>query len=128
MPKYCPSCQTDKALNHFYKLKSSPDGLQRACKACQQKQNAKRPGSKSKPKGERGVERYHIVRNTSRQTGLCSWGIIDNSQNANAVIHIADNLKQAILELNRLNTPAEKLKYTKHGMVGYIDPEAEDTE
>jgi hypothetical protein len=70
-------------------------------------------------------EGFTIVRNTSRRTGECSWGILDGVRydGTNPVVYIADNLKEAILECEKLNAPAEKIRYTKHGQTGYIENE-----
>jgi len=128
--KYCPACRTTKPTTEFYKKADTPDKLQTQRKACQRKLNAKRPGLLSKPKGERGCERYQIVRNASRLTGRCSWGVLDNLQhsNSNPVIHVADNLRGAILEQGKLNAPAKKLRYTKRGQVGFISNDDEEVE
>jgi hypothetical protein len=75
--------------------------------------------------------RFTIVRNTSRRTGECSWGILDNRRydNTNPVVYIADNLKDALLECDRLSAPPEKIKYTKHGQIGFVtNDEVEDDE
>jgi hypothetical protein len=127
--KHCTACKTTKLTSEFYKKADTPDGLQTKCRVCQRKLNAKRPGLLSKPKDER-CERYQIVRNTSRRSGECSWGILDSHQhgNANPVVFIGDTLKETLLECNRLNAPPDKLRYTKRGQVGFVSNDDEEVE
>jgi hypothetical protein len=74
--------------------------------------------------------RYSVVRNTSRRGGgqdYCSWGIMDDWEFQNAVCFIGSNLKEALLKCAEWNRPAEKIKYTRHGMTGFVvDEEPED--
>jgi hypothetical protein len=141
--KTCQTCKTPKPSTDFYRKARSPDGLQGECKACQRITNARnksnrlgpskiakppKPAPKVKAESPKTVlkdTRYSIVRNVSRKTGEASWGILDSHSSTNAVCFVGDNLKDTLLECNRLNQPKEKIPYTRHGMVGYIDPDAE---
>ena len=79
---------------------------------------------------ERGP-RFSIVRNVSRRTGECSWGILDGRpfDGENRIVYIGDTLKDALEQCERLNKPPEKLKYTKRGAVGFVtNDEVEDDE
>ena len=69
--------------------------------------------------------RFSIVRNVSRKTGEASWGILDDRRydGTNPVVFIGDTLKDALLELERLNAPPERIRYTKHGQTGFIENE-----
>ena len=67
-------------------------------------------------------DRYSIVRNTHRRTGQCSWGILDSHpyDHTNPVIFVGDNLRDTLVECERLNAPAVKIRYTKRGQIGFV--------
>lgn len=46
--KHCPSCQSEYAESSFTKKASSPDGLSRYCKACQQQKRVERKFNRSR--------------------------------------------------------------------------------
>ena len=141
--KRCPKCQTIKPINEFYERARAYDGLQSECKQCQldrrrdpnasirpkatftqKSQKPLRNDTLGTPEDEPKNPRYSSVRNTSRRTGQCSWGILDNHRyDAFPVVHIADNLKDALIECERLNAPPEKIKYTKRGQIGFVTNE-----
>src|SRR5579871_3493313 len=121
--KRCPDCKANKDGKLFYRLSSSADKLSPRCKDCTKRRLTSRT-AKAKP-GEQKEERFSVVRNTSRKTGQSSWGVYDNHAAQFPVILVADNLKDALLECDRMNRPTEKLRYTKHGQVGLYDPDKE---
>ena len=126
--KHCRDCKTNKPTTEFHKLKTRPDGLAIRCKLCTNRRLNPHKARIAKAKELEDGARFSIVRNTSRRTGACSWGILDRHpyDNTNPVVYIADNLKDAILECERLNTPAPKLRYTKRGQVGFVSNDDED--
>jgi hypothetical protein len=81
--------------------------------------NGSADSSTAEPEEAEGT-RFSLVRNVSRRTGECSWGILDSWLNTSALCYVGVTKLDTILEMNRLNAPPAKVRYTKHGMVGHI--------
>jgi hypothetical protein len=120
--KRCADCKTTKDTKEFHKLKRQPDGLAVRCKACAIERLNPYKAQLAKAKKLEGGARFSIVRNTNRRTGQASWGIWDNApyDNTNPVVFVGDNLKETLLEVERLNAPPEKIRYTKRGQIGFV--------
>jgi len=107
--KRCRDCKTNKSTSEFHKLKTRPDGLAIRCKSCTIERLNPYTARLAKAKQLESGARYSIVRNTSRRTGQCNWGIWDSRPyDGNPVCYVADNLKaqslNAIDSINRLKS------------------------
>ena len=151
MSKSCSKCATDKPETEFFRDGRRKSGLTPWCKTCLSiareeraerrkdplqtpealvecaaaETTKERPKAKREPKEpqSRAPDRYQVVRRVSRRTGAASWTIFDNSacEGANSVIYVADCLKDALVEKERLDAPPQKWTYKcRTGQIGVI--------
>jgi hypothetical protein len=75
----------------------------------------------------RNFQRVYQLTTHSKQRRA---GILDSVRydGTNPVVYIGDNLKDALIECERMNTPAPKLRYTKRGQVGFVSNDDEEVE
>lgn len=115
--------EVKKQLNPAKRAKTAQESPQAIADSTDEPDNQPAPSVKPnvKESQSRTCERYEIVRRVSRRNGECSWGVLDSQASENTIVFVGDNLREALDECERLNSPPQKWAYKRGtGPVGYF--------